>query len=110
MDLCTDASNLGWGGHLHLRSTSSGWSDAVRLLHINALELKALFFALQAFGLELYGTLVRVFCDNTTALSYVNEMGGMKSEACNEIAIQIWDWCVANGAWVSCSHLTGKVN
>lgn len=110
VDLYTDASNLGWGGHLHQRSTSGGWSEDERLLHINALELKAILFALQAFGLELYGKHVRVFCDNTTALSYVNEMGGMKSDACNEIAIQIWDWCVTNGAWVTCSHIPSKEN
>ena len=34
----------------------------------------------------------------------------MKSDARNDIAIQIWDWCAANDAWVTCSHIPGKEN
>ena len=74
VDRYTDASNLGWGGHLHQQSTSGGWSVVERSLHINALELKAIFLALQAFGLEIYGKHVWVFCYYTTAISYVDEM------------------------------------
>ena len=61
VDLYTGASTFGWGGPLPQRSTSGGWSEDERLLHINALELKAILFTLQAFGLELYGKHVRVF-------------------------------------------------
>ena len=53
IDLYTDASNLGCGAHLHHRSTSGSWSVVEQSLHINALELKAIFFARQAFRLEL---------------------------------------------------------
>ena len=99
------------GGPLHRWSTSGGWSEDERLLLINTLELKAILFTLQAFGLELYGKHVRgSCCDNTTVLSCVNDMGGLRSEACNEIAIQIWVWCLANGAWVTCSHIPGQEN
>ncbi|MPD00508.1 hypothetical protein E2C01_095983 [Portunus trituberculatus] len=37
-------------------------------------------------------------------------MGGIKLAVCKDIVIQIWDWCVANGAWVTCSHIPGKEN
>lgn len=110
VDLCTDASNLGWGALLLHRLASGGWSVVVRSQHINALELKAIFLALPTFGLELPGKHVRVFCDNTTAISYVNEMGAMNSGACTVIAIQIWDWCAAHDAWVTCSHIPGQEN
>ena len=29
---------------------------------------------------------VRVMCDNVTAVTYINEMGGCKSEQCNSVA------------------------
>lgn len=43
-------------------------------------------------------------------MTYINEMGGTKSQTCNNISIAIWDWCVANNAWVTCSHIPGKEN
>ena len=79
-------------------------------LHIKPLKRKMILFALQAFSLELSGKHVRVFCDYTTAFDYVNEMRDIKLAVCNNILIQVWAWCVANGAWVTCSHLPGKEN
>ncbi|XP_045126284.1 uncharacterized protein LOC123513278 [Portunus trituberculatus] len=55
IDLYTDASTLGLGDHLQHRSTSGSWSMVEKSLHINALELKAILFALQAFHLEPKG-------------------------------------------------------
>lgn len=108
IELYTDASSTGWGGHLNQRTTSGSWSVEERQLHINVLELKAILLALQTFRLELCGKHVKVFCDNITAITYVNEMGGTRSLMCNEVAILIWDWCIANDAWITCSHIPGK--
>lgn len=77
-------------------------------MRINALELKAILFALQAFSRELCGTHVKVFCDNTTAVTCVNVMGGTKSPIGNSLSSLIWDWCVLNQAWVTCSHIPGR--
>ncbi|KAK3890263.1 hypothetical protein Pcinc_005794 [Petrolisthes cinctipes] len=110
IDLYTDASNIGWGGCLNGQSTNGKWSTGEKLLHINALELKAILFALKSFAHHLKGKHIRVFSDNTTAVNYVNEMGGIKSLACNDICIEIWDWIVKNDAWVSASHIPGKDN
>ena len=108
--LFTDASATGWGGHLQHRTAGGSWSSDERLLHINALELKAILFALQAFSHDLRGKHVKVFCDNTTAVTYVNEMGGVKSRVCNCLSTLIWDWCLENQAWVTCSHIPGRDN
>ncbi|XP_063859168.1 uncharacterized protein LOC135100135 [Scylla paramamosain] len=110
IDLFTDASSLGWGGHLGCQITSGTWSLDEKELHINILEMKAILFSLQAFEHELEGRHVRVFCDNTTAINYVNEMGGTKSKSCNDVATQIWDWCLEHDSWVTCSHIPGKDN
>ena len=42
----TDASNAGWGTHLNQASTGGLWSQHEKHLHINLLELKAVFLAL----------------------------------------------------------------
>ncbi|XP_045137462.1 uncharacterized protein LOC123519890 [Portunus trituberculatus] len=108
--LHTDASNTGWGGHLNERITGGSWSLEEQHLHINALELKAVLLALQTFRTDLKDKHIKVFCDNTTAMTYINEMGGTKSLTCNNIATAIWDWCLANNAWITCSFIPGKDN
>ena len=37
---------------------------------------------------------VRVTCGNVTAVTYINEMGGCKSEQCNSVAKLIWSWAI----------------
>ena len=41
--------------------------------HINVLEHKAILFAVQAFELELKRKHIKVYCDNTIAMTYVSE-------------------------------------
>ena len=50
-ELClySDASRSGWGAHLLDQSVLGLWSDQETSLHINILEMKALFLALQTF-------------------------------------------------------------
>ena len=34
--------------------------------------------------------------DNVTAVSYVNNMGDIKSQTCNNITYRLWDFCAKN--------------
>ena len=49
-------------------------------------------------------------CDNVTAISYVNNMGAMKSQTSNNIACRIWNFCAKNQLWVSAAHVQGTIN
>ena len=49
LHLYLDGSQLGWGAHLLDRVVSGVWSEQEKLLHINLLEMKAMFLALQSF-------------------------------------------------------------
>ena len=49
-------------------------------------------------------------CDNVKTIAYINNMGGMKSQICNNIACRIWNFCTENNLWVSAVHITGKDN
>ena len=46
LQLFTDISNKGWGAHLEDSTARGVWSDTESCLHINFLELKAVFLAL----------------------------------------------------------------
>lgn len=108
--LFTDASDLGWAGCIHDSTTNGRWSPDEVGLHINARELLAILFSLKSFTSLISGLHVKVLCDNTTAICYVNEMGGVKSTICDKISKDIWNWCICHKAWLTASHIPGKCN
>lgn len=55
-------------------------------LHINALELTAALYSLQHFAVPGKNFQVLLRVDNTTAIAYINKMGGVLSLSLNGIA------------------------
>lgn len=53
---------------------------------------------------------IRLLLDNTTAVAYINNMGGSHSLVCNDIAQDIWAWCLHRNIWLSAAHLPGSQN
>ena len=53
---------------------------------------------------------VKIFCDNSTAVTYINAMGGTRSPSCNQITYDLWDWCVNNNTWLTATHIAGVEN
>ena len=80
----TDASNQGWGAHLENMTVSGSWTDQEKLLHINVLELKAVFLALKSFQNRILDKRVLIATDNATVVSHLNKQGGTHS----------WDMCL----------------
>ena len=72
LQIFTDASKEGWGAHLDERIARGAWSLPESKLHINYLELKAVFLALKEFQDLCSGSTVLVATDNTTVVAYVN--------------------------------------
>ena len=102
--MTTDASKKGWGCSVEGTSTGGSWTHHEAQYHINYLETKADFLALQAFSHELSGKCVSILVDNTTAVLCINQMGTCHSKEINSIVRQIWEWCI------SVSHIPGKEN
>ena len=48
--------------------------------------------------------------DNTTAIAYVNKMGGICSLECDEIAKSTWLYCKSIGTHLSVAFIPGKEN
>jgi len=47
--------------------------------------------------------------DNTTAIAYINSMGGRKSQ-CNQITWDLWVWFSTHNIWLIAVHIPGKQN
>lgn len=107
--LTSDASNLGWGGTCESDRFGGRWNEIEMVQHINYLELLGAFLVMQACENRITGSHVLIRLDNTTAIAYINNMGG-KIKHLNKLAKEIWDWCLCRNVWVSASHISGKQN
>lgn len=109
--LYTDASNIGWGGLLSTgESVSNLWSDDDIPKHINFLELKAVYLCITHFKESLSNKCLHIFCDNSTAISYINKRGGTRSKSLCSLALDIWEiLCLYD---ISCTafHVSGNCN
>ncbi len=64
---------------------------------------------MKCFEQELAGKHVLIECDNTTAIAFVRDMGGMHGLR-NQIALDIWTWAINNETWLSITHIPGIQN
>ena len=88
MQITTDAGRIGWGTHGNRLHFHALWSPSEKLLHVNHLELLAIFKAPHAFELLVTGTAVQITTDNTMALFYLNKQGRTHSFPL------LWEWCL----------------
>ena len=108
--LLTDASVKGWGAHLEDKTVSGLWSDTEKNLHINVLELKAVFLAIRSFQSYLLNKRVLVASDNATVVSYLNKQGGTHSL---EMCLMIWRlmaFCNPRAILLRARHIQGCLN
>ena len=91
--------------------TPSGgrWSEN-KITHINILELKAIHFGVLTYCKNKNFKHIRIMSDNTTAISYINKKGGLKSNEFNKSAKEIWIWCTSRDLHISAAHIPGKEN
>ena len=93
LQIFTDASKEGWGAHLNEFTARGSWSVPESKLHINYLELKAVFLALKEFQDLCVDKIVLVATDNTTVVAYINKEGGMRSGPLCALLWRILTWC-----------------
>lgn len=103
-----DASNFGWGAVCNGTKTGGPWAKDEADSHINYLEMKAVLLGLKSLYNNTTGKHIRVQSDNTTTVSYINEVGGIKSVLCNDMAQTIWAWCIDSNIWLSACHIPGS--
>ncbi|CEP14670.1 hypothetical protein [Parasitella parasitica] len=58
----------------------------------------------------LQGKVLRIYCDNTTAIAYVKHFGGMRSSALMDLATSIWWHCFATGTRLLLTYIPSALN
>ena len=53
---------------------------------------------------------VLIWMDNSSAVTYINHMGGTRSTVLAEIAIQFWTWALQRGIILKARHIAGVEN
>ena len=89
----TDASTTGWGALCQDVRTGGPWSKTERQMHINCLELLAATLAVKCFAKDKRNIRIHLRMDNTTALNYINKLGGTVSPELNRLTKDLWTWC-----------------
>ena len=106
----TDASLWGWGATHEGRSVNGQWRSELRSVHINVLELMAVFLALRHFLPYVTGAHVLVRTDNTTVVAYINKQGGLRSPQLHRLAHKLILWSSANLLSLRATHVPGVMN
>ena len=106
----SDASLIGWGAYCEGTHTGGPWSTKEKCLHINCLELLAAMLAVKTFLKNQENKHVLLLLDNTTAVAYVNNLGGTVSAQATKLARELWMWCLERQIHLTAQHLPGKDN
>ncbi|XP_018360234.1 PREDICTED: uncharacterized protein LOC108759349, partial [Trachymyrmex cornetzi] len=109
-EIYSDASITGWGascGELH---THGWWSTVDASLHINALELKAAYYALRSIAVNLKDCNILLRVDNTTAIAYINNFGSVQYPVLSDLARDIWKWCEDRNIYLFASYIASVDN
>lgn len=74
------------------------------------MELKAALLVIKCFANDLtdYEILLRI--DNTTAMAYINKMGGVKVDYLHVDAKEFWKWCEKQKLWIFAEYISSKEN
>lgn len=110
MSIQSDSSLLGWGAWSRGWQIGHQWTPQERKLHINVLELKAAYLALQALAKDIHSGCILLEMDNTAAVAAVNRKGSARSPNLTRVAKDLWTWCLNQGITVRAQHIPGVLN
>ena len=108
--LQTDASLKGWGASSKNISIGDRWTVEESSHHINYLELLAIFLGLKSFYKNDKNKHIGIKSDSSTAVAYINNMGGITSDKLDDLAICIWSWCQERNFYITAIHVPGVEN
>ena len=83
-----------WGAYCEGTYTGGPWSTREKQFHINCLELLAATLAVKTFLKNQENKHVLLLLDNTTAVAFVNNLGGTVSAQATKLARELWMWCL----------------
>ena len=108
----TDASKEGWGWARRDKGQQGGgrWGSEEAELHINVLELKAVYLSLRSLCKEDSSVHIQIMSDNSTTVACINKQGSIKSAPCDRMTRYIWQFALERNIWLSAAHCPGALN
>ena len=108
----TDASLSGWGAHVEPEGLlfHGLWTEDQSRLHINVLEMKAIFLSLTRAIHKVKNSTVLVSTDNTTMVAYIRHQGGTHSTVLSEEVWNILNLCLTHNMQLLVKHIPGRFN
>ena len=110
LQVFTDASKEGWGPHLNKHTARGTWSLPESKLHINYLELKAVFLAMKAFKDLCKDKIILVATGNITVVSYINKEGVMRLCTLCALLWRILTCCSRKQVTLKARHIPDRLN
>lgn len=109
-EIYTDASLTGWGAVCGDKRVNGRWKEVEKHYHINYLELFAVFLGIKSLVYNESNCAILLRVDNTTAISYINRMGGIQFPHLTQLAREIWQWCESRNIWLFASYVNTRHN
>ncbi len=110
MRLSSDACLSGWGAVCLDVKTGGPWSGSEIGRHINNLEILAALKALECFASSLFDCTIEIEIDNTTAVSYINKLGGCRSKDLCDVSLRIANFCEERKIFLTAIFVPGTAN
>lgn len=85
--------------------TVTGIQTIWHCLHINLLELMAVFFGLKCFANNKQNSNILLRINNTTAIVYITRMRNSHSEGFSSLTREIWLWCEQRDIWIAAAYI-----
>ena len=95
-----------------LRGVRSGglWSREEQEMHINVLKLLAVTLAVKSFAKNRNNIEIMMTTDNSTAMAYINHLGGTHSSVLNELVSGLWRRAMERNIFLRAEHLPRVMN
>ena len=110
LTITSDASLSGWGAVCGQDSVGGLVAPDERGLHINVLELRAVFLGLRHFASRYRKRTILLHLDNTTAVAFINRQGGTRLRTLCDLAVQMGVWGMRRDLSLEARHIPGVVN
>ena len=94
----------------HTRKIGGAWNMKEKALNINCKELLALYYAVRSFTTYFQNKHIKIFSDGQVEEQIINKMVTTRSSICNNVAKNIWLFCVKNKIWITAAHTPGAEN
>ena len=109
-EMHTDASKEGWGAQIRNCSARGTWTPREKGLHINHLEMLAVFRACKELRMQLQYRVTTAHIDNTTVVAYLKKEGGTHSWPLTLLTRQVLQWCDRHEIVLRPVHIAGVLN